>query len=103
MRAGFQQRNTARDFVLTPETEFDHGILSLSNSGSSFYREFQVSGRYKIRRDTLNASYVRSKAYGDLNDFNQFFGNNAVAVIEPNARATTSLRCSQSISILGPI
>jgi hypothetical protein len=34
----------------------------------------------------LNASYVRSKAYGDLNDFNQFFGNNAVAVIEPNTR-----------------
>ena len=34
----------------------------------------------------MNASYVRSKAYGDLNDFNQFFGNNAVAVIEPNSR-----------------
>jgi hypothetical protein len=35
----------------------------------------------------LKASYVRSKAYGDLNDFNQFFGNNAVAVVNVNARA----------------
>ncbi|MBV8833278.1 MAG: TonB-dependent receptor [Acidobacteriaceae bacterium] len=87
VRAAFEQRNTARDFVITPETELNHGILSLSNSGSSFYREFQVSGRYKIRRDTLNAAYVRSKAYGDLNDFNQFFVNNAVAVIQPDARA----------------
>jgi hypothetical protein len=87
VRAGFQQRNTTRDFLLTPETESDHGILSLSNGGRSFYREFQVSGRYKIRRDTLNASYVRSKADGDLNDFNQLFGNNAVAVINANARA----------------
>ena len=72
--------------MITPETEVHHGILSLSNGGSSFYREFQVSGRYKIGRDILNAAYVRSKAYGDLNDFNQFFVNNAVAVIQPNAR-----------------
>jgi hypothetical protein len=86
LRAGFQQRETARDFLLTPETAFDRGILSLSNGGSSFYREFQTTGVYKIRGNTLNASYVRSKAYGDLNDFNQFFGNNAVAVIEPNGR-----------------
>jgi len=63
VRAGFQQRNTARDFLLTPETGLDHAILSLSNSARSFYREFQVSGAYKIRRGSLNASYVRSKAY----------------------------------------
>ena len=85
LRAGFQQRTTDRDFLLTPETA-DHGILSLSNGGGSIYREFQIAGLYRIRGSTLNASYVRSKAYGDLNDFNQFFGNNAVAVIQPNAR-----------------
>jgi hypothetical protein len=84
LRLGFQERNTARDFVLTPETSA--GILSLSNGGRSFYREFQITGQYKMRRGILNASYVRSKAYGNLNDFNQFFGNNAVAVIQPDAR-----------------
>jgi hypothetical protein len=84
-RVGFQERNTVRDFVLTPETS--RGILSLSNSGRAFYREFQLTGQYKIRRGTLNASYVRSNATGNLNDFNQFFGNNAVAVIQPDARA----------------
>jgi hypothetical protein len=86
VRAGFQQRTTARDFLLNPEIGLEHGILSLSNGGSSFYREFQVSGVYKIRPGTLNASYVRSKAYGDWNDFNQFFGNNGFPVIEPNGR-----------------
>jgi hypothetical protein len=40
-----------------------------------------------VQRHTINASYVRSRAYGDLNDFNQFFGNDPVAVIQPNARA----------------
>ena len=85
VRAGFLQRDTTRDFALNPES--DAGILSLSNTGHSFYREFSVSGRYKIRQDVLNASYVRSKTYGDLNDFNQFFGNDPTAVINPNASA----------------
>jgi hypothetical protein len=84
VRAGFQERNTARDFVLDPLATV--GLLSLSNNGRSFYREFQLTGRYKVRRGTLNASYVRSKAFGNLNDFNQFFGNNATAVINPDER-----------------
>lgn len=86
VRAGFQERNTVRDFVINPEASPSQGILSLSSDGHSSYREFQVEGRYKLKRHTLNASYVRSKAYGDLNDFNQFFGNSAIAVIEPNVR-----------------
>ena len=85
LRGGFQDRNSTRDFVLTPETA--SGVLSLSNGGRSLYREFQLTGQYKVRRGTLNASYVRSKAHGNLNDFNQFFGNDAVAVIEPDERA----------------
>jgi len=60
--------------------------LSLASSGRDFYREFQLTGQYKIRRQTLNASYVRSKATGDLNDFNQFLGNDPQAVIQPNSR-----------------
>jgi hypothetical protein len=86
MRAGIQQRNTSRDFVLDPITGGADSVLLLSNGGRSFYREFQVTAQYKFRRYTLNSSYVRSKAFGDLNDFNQFFGNNAVAVIQPNER-----------------
>jgi len=88
VRAGFQERNTGRDFVLDPLT--NAGLLSLSNNGRSFYREFQFTGQYKVRRGTLNASYVRSKAFGNLNDFNQFFGNNAIAVINPDAQGRLS-------------
>jgi hypothetical protein len=74
------------DFVLTPLTFGPTGLLSLANRGSDFYREFQVTGRYQMGHTTLNASYVRSRAFGDLNDFNQFFGNNPQAVIQPNQR-----------------
>ncbi|MBV9498418.1 MAG: TonB-dependent receptor, partial [Acidobacteriaceae bacterium] len=85
IRTGFEQRDTVRDFVTNPEQ--NAGVLLVSNAGSSFYREFEVSGRYKFLQDTVNASYVRSKAYGNLNDFNQFFGNNANPVIEPDEKA----------------
>jgi hypothetical protein len=61
-------------------------VLALSDRGNDIYKEFQVTGRYRIHRSTLNASYVHSRAYGDLNDFNQFFGNDPVAVIQPNER-----------------
>ena len=84
VRVAYQQRNTVREFFVDPIQS--DGVVALSNGGSDFYREFQVTGRYRIHHSTLNASYVHSKAYGDLNDFNQFFGNNPVAVIQSNQR-----------------
>src|SRR5882672_10277620 len=90
VRVAYQQRNTVHDLVLDPRTTANGNFLSLANSGRSFYREFQVTGRYRIRKHTLNASYVRSKASGDLNDFNQFFGNDPQPVIRANARGPLS-------------
>jgi hypothetical protein len=84
VRAGFQQRNTARDFVVEPQASA--GLLTLSNTGRSFYREFQVTAQYKVKRGTLNTSWVRSRAVGNLNDFNQLFGNYANPAINPDQR-----------------
>jgi len=87
LRVGYQQRNTGRDFVIAPKTDADNSVLELSNGGFNSYREFQVTGRYQLGRHLLNASYVHSKAFGDLNDFNQFFGNTQQVVIQPDQRA----------------
>src|SRR5262249_8980415 len=90
VRVAYQQRNTIDDLVLAPFTTANGSLLSLANRGRDFYREFQITGRYQMRRHTVNASYVRSRATGDLNDFGQFFGNNPRAVIQPNARGRLS-------------
>jgi len=45
-----------------------------------------VAARFKLRQSLLNVSYVRSRAFGDLNDLNQFFGNLAQPVIQPDER-----------------
>ncbi len=90
LRLAYEQRNTTRDFVVSPISSGATGILELSNRGSDSYHEFQVAARYQLARHVLNASYVRSRAFGDLNDFNQFFGNLAQPVIQPNARGRLS-------------
>jgi hypothetical protein len=101
VRASYQQRNTVHEFVLTPTVSGDTGVLSLRNSGRQSYREFQVTGRYQIGRGTLSASYTRSRAYGDLNDFNQFFGNDPQVAIQSNQRARPALRCPESSPSVG--
>ncbi|HTU48436.1 MAG TPA: TonB-dependent receptor [Bryobacteraceae bacterium] len=87
VRVAFQQRNTLDNFVLNPITSVDDSILSLSSRGRDSYREFQITGRYQVHHSTINASYVRSRSFGDLNDFTQFFGNDPAAIIQPNQRA----------------
>jgi hypothetical protein len=86
LRVAYEQRNTTKDFVVSPVGAGTTGALGVSNSGSDSYREFQLAARYQVRQHVLNASYVRSRAFGDLNDFSQFFGNLGQPVIQPDAR-----------------
>ncbi len=83
---GYEQRNTARDFVVNPVTNGASGTIDLSNAGSDSYREFQVTGRYKLPRFTINGSYTHSRAYGNLNDPLLFVGNYPQVVIQPDAQ-----------------
>jgi len=86
MQVSFERRNTTHDFVVSPASVGDSGVLYLSNRGTQSYREFQISGRYLLHQHVINASYTRSKAYGDLNDFFQFFGNTPKAVIQTDGQ-----------------
>ena len=86
LRVAYEQRNTSNDFIVSPVVKGTLGVLELTNNGSDSYREFQVTARFKAGQHLLNLSYVHSRAYGDLNDLNQFYGNLAQPVIQPDAR-----------------
>jgi len=59
--------------------------LQLLNSGTQTYNEFLTMLRWNpTERTSLVASYVHSRAFGELNDYNQFFGNNPYPLIRPN-------------------
>jgi hypothetical protein len=89
VRVGYKQRQATREYILDPIDSATAGsILSLSNGGRSRYREFEVTTRYTFRKhDEINASYVRSKAFGDLNDFNSYFGNFQNPILRANERS----------------
>jgi hypothetical protein len=86
IRVAFQQRNTVDNLVLNPITSPAAETLALASRGREVYREFQITGRYQGHHGTINVSYVRSRSFGDLNDFTQFFGNDPLAVIQANQR-----------------
>lgn len=89
VRVAYQQRQGTREYILDPiESETSGSSLLLSNGGRSRYREFQVTTRYTFRgHDELNASYVRSRAIGDLNDFNSYYANFENPIIRRNERS----------------
>jgi outer membrane receptor protein involved in Fe transport len=103
VRVAYQQRNTVRSYFVDPSASGSTGNLALSSRGSDTYKEFQVTGLYRFHRSTLNASYVHSRAYGDLNDFNQFFGNDPVAVIQPNQRGRLNFDSPNRVLVWGEI
>ncbi len=103
VRVGYESRNTARDFVVSPLAQNNSGIIALSNGGSNSYREFQVTGSYHTSRFLLNGSYVRSRAYGNLNDPFLFFGNYPQAVIQPDAQGRLSFDAPNRFIVWGDI
>src|SRR5215471_599834 len=86
VRVAYQQRQATREYIVDPSGPATaSGVVWLTNSGQSRYRQFEVTTRYSFRKhDEFNASYIRSKAVGDLNDFNSYFGNFQNPVIRRN-------------------
>ena len=103
IRAGYLQRNTVQEYFLNPISSGPTGDLSLSDHGSDRYKELQISGRYQFHDSVLNASFVHSHAFGDLNDFNQFFGNDPQAVIQPNQRGHLAFDAPNRVLASGEI
>jgi outer membrane receptor for ferrienterochelin and colicin len=90
VQVGYEDRNTTHDFVVSPVAGTGSGVLYLANQGTQSYRELQIIGRYQLHQHVINVSYTRSKAYGDLNDFFQFFGNTPKPVIQADGQGRLS-------------
>jgi hypothetical protein len=86
VRFGYEDRRVFRDFYVNPLQSADGSTrLSLLNSGRQSYREFLTMLRWQTNeRSSVFASFVHSRAEGDLNDYNQFFGNFSYPLIRPN-------------------
>src|SRR6516164_3057912 len=86
-RLGYEHRQGYREFFVNPVPGalLEPAQLRLLNSGTQRYDEFLAMLRWNpTERTSMVASYVRSRAFGELNDYNQFFGNNPYPLIRPN-------------------
>jgi outer membrane receptor protein involved in Fe transport len=85
LRLGYEERRSRRDFILEPRAD---GRLLLKSDGQSQYREFQATMRYRLQEKRyLYLAYVRSRATGDVNDFNTYFGNARDPIIRANEKS----------------
>jgi hypothetical protein len=86
IRLGYEERHAFREFFVDPLQPVDRSPqLLLLNSGHQDYREFLAMLRWQANeRTTVFASYVHSRAFGDLNDYNRYFGNYPYPLISPN-------------------
>jgi len=90
LRLGYEGREVFREFYVDPTQAADVSAqLRLFNSGRQSYREYLAMLRWKaMERTTLYASYVFSRARGELNDYNQLFGNFPGPLIRGNQFGT---------------
>jgi hypothetical protein len=83
VRVAYQERHTNFE----PIVDTSPIALILETNGESRYREGQVTGRYQFHgQDQIVASYTRSSAVGDLNDYNAYFGNIQNPIVQANQR-----------------
>lgn len=106
IRAGFEQRETKRDFLLNPflGTTPNEGIYELGNGGSSSYRELLLMTRVRLQKNRdLFFSYTRSRTVGDLNTFGNFAGNIPNPIVRKNEYSRLAFDASNRFIFWGDI
>jgi hypothetical protein len=86
LRANVTGSRTDHIYIVNPELDFRgrSGIV-LRSAGQATYRALELTARFHLpHKDQLFVSYVRSRARGDLNDFNSYFGDFGAPVIREN-------------------
>ncbi len=88
-KVNFLRRTGNNELILHPvETAAGH-VLQLRSDGRTRYWEVEWTSRVQMGRHDLNFTYVRSRAQGDLNIFDDFFGNFRNPIVRPNQFSVT--------------
>ena len=92
LRASYTNSTTDGLYIVQPQTDFfGRSAIVLTPSGSSTYKAFELTAKVILpKNQPFYFSYVRSKAKGDLNDFNSFFSDFGVPLIRANQYSNLS-------------
>jgi hypothetical protein len=86
LRANVTGSRTDHIYIVNPELDFrGQSAVVLRSAGHATYRALELTARFNLpQKNTFFVSYVRSRARGDLNDFNSYFGDFGSPVIRQN-------------------
>jgi len=104
LRANLTASHTDHIYIVNPELDFRgrSGIV-LRSAGQATYRGLELTARFHLpRKDEFFVSYVRSRARGDLNDFNTYFGDFGSPVIRPNQYSNLPFDVPNRLIAWGP-
>ncbi len=91
-------------YIVNPELDFRgrSGIV-LRSAGQATYRAAELTALFRLpNKDQFVISYVRSRARGDLNDFNSHFGDFGAPVIRPNQYSNLPFDVPNRLLAWGP-
>jgi len=85
-RANLIGSRTNNIYIVNPELDFrGQSAIVLRSAGRATYHALELTARFVLpERNFFYVSYVRSRARGDLNDFNSYFGDFGEPVIRQN-------------------
>jgi hypothetical protein len=82
-RVGYRHSHSTDQLIVDPQSE--NGALMLSSTGSAQSHELETTLRQQLPKGgQVTASYVRSSAKGDLNDFVSLFGDLRDPIVRAN-------------------
>ena len=86
LRVNFINSRTESIYIVNPELDYrGRSAIVLRSAGRATYRALELTARVVLpETNALYVSYVRSRARGDLNDFNSYFGDFGAPVIRQN-------------------
>lgn len=86
LRANFTESRTTNIYIVNPELDFGgRSAIVLRSAGRASYRALELTARFALpEKNAFYVSYVRSRARGDLNDFNSHFGDFGSPIIRQN-------------------
>jgi hypothetical protein len=85
IRFNYQSSNSYGLVTVTPKIAQGSDALVLGGVGQSRYRQFEVMSKFSWSEgQNLVLSYVRSRARGNLNEFNNYLGNFPYPIVRPD-------------------
>jgi hypothetical protein len=101
-KANYLRRRGSHEYVLEPDPA--RGEVRLLSTGTSRYWELEVTGRYlKGERSDMTVSYVRSRGFADLNNYDQFYGNVRNPIVRPNEHSLIPTDVPHRLLVRGTI